>query len=102
PASVGCGRQEDEGTVIARMPTMEHVPSQMPNDPNTPAPATPAQGPRPLAKRTAGRRRADQRPDRKTGQPAPRVLVVDVGGTHVKLLATGRREPVKLGSGPDL
>lgn len=31
-----------------------------------------------------------------------KVLVVDVGGTHVKLLATGRRMPVKLPSGPDL
>jgi polyphosphate glucokinase len=30
------------------------------------------------------------------------VLVVDVGGTHVKLLATGRRVPVKVDSGPDL
>jgi polyphosphate glucokinase len=30
------------------------------------------------------------------------VLVLDVGGTHVKLLATGRRVPVKLESGPDL
>jgi polyphosphate glucokinase len=31
-----------------------------------------------------------------------RVLVIDVGGTHVKLLATGRREPVKIDSGPTL
>lgn len=31
-----------------------------------------------------------------------KVLVVDVGGTHVKLLATGRRAPVKVDSGPDL
>ena len=31
-----------------------------------------------------------------------RVLVIDVGGTHVKLLASGRRAPVKLDSGPDL
>ena len=30
------------------------------------------------------------------------VLVIDVGGTHVKLLATGRRTPVKLDSGPHL
>jgi glucose-6-phosphate isomerase len=27
-----------------------------------------------------------------------RVLVIDVGGTHVKVLATGRREPVKIPS----
>jgi polyphosphate glucokinase len=31
-----------------------------------------------------------------------RILVVDVGGTHVKLLATGRRTPIRLPSGPDL
>jgi polyphosphate glucokinase len=30
------------------------------------------------------------------------VLVVDVGGTHVKVLATGRKEPVKIPSGPDM
>jgi len=31
-----------------------------------------------------------------------RILVVDIGGTHVKLLATGRRTPVRLPSGPHL
>jgi polyphosphate glucokinase len=30
------------------------------------------------------------------------VLVVDVGGTHVKILATGQKEPCKLASGPAL
>jgi polyphosphate glucokinase len=30
------------------------------------------------------------------------VLVVDVGGTHVKLLATGQSEPRKFASGPTL
>ncbi len=30
------------------------------------------------------------------------VLVIDVGGTHVKVLATGRKEPVKLPSGPKM
>ena len=30
------------------------------------------------------------------------VLVVDVGGTHVKVLATGQRTPVKIDSGPTL
>jgi polyphosphate glucokinase len=30
------------------------------------------------------------------------VLVVDVGGTHVKVLATGRKEPRKFDSGPTL
>ena len=31
-----------------------------------------------------------------------KVLVIDVGGTHVKLLATGRRNRIELPSGPDL
>lgn len=31
-----------------------------------------------------------------------KVLVIDVGGTHVKVLATGRRSVVKIPSGPDL
>ena len=29
-----------------------------------------------------------------------RILVVDVGGSHVKVLATGQRTPVKIPSGP--
>jgi predicted NBD/HSP70 family sugar kinase len=29
-------------------------------------------------------------------------LVIDVGGTHIKLLATGKRTPVKIDSGPDM
>ncbi|MGH7523878.1 MAG: ROK family protein [Gemmatimonadales bacterium] len=32
----------------------------------------------------------------------PRVLVVDIGGTHIKLLATGHRKPVRLPSGRSL
>lgn len=39
------------------------------------------------------------------GAPAsksPKVLVVDVGGTHVKLLATGQTEPIKIESGPTM
>ena len=31
-----------------------------------------------------------------------KVLVVDIGGTHVKLLASGRRVPVRVDSGTDL
>src|SRR5512144_2729568 len=31
-----------------------------------------------------------------------RILVVDVGGSHVKILATGRREPQKFVSGPTM
>jgi polyphosphate glucokinase len=30
------------------------------------------------------------------------ILVVDVGGTHVKLAATGHKVPVKIDSGPDM
>jgi polyphosphate glucokinase len=30
------------------------------------------------------------------------VLAVDVGGTHIKVLATGQKEPVKIPSGPDM
>jgi polyphosphate glucokinase len=35
-------------------------------------------------------------------QNRPKVLVIDVGGTHVKLLATGYRTPVKIPSGPKM
>jgi predicted NBD/HSP70 family sugar kinase len=31
-----------------------------------------------------------------------RILVIDVGGTHVKVLATGHRKPVKIASGPHM
>jgi predicted NBD/HSP70 family sugar kinase len=31
-----------------------------------------------------------------------RILVVDVGGTHIKLLATGHKTPIKIPSGPTL
>lgn len=31
-----------------------------------------------------------------------KILVIDVGGTHVKVLATGKRTPVKIDSGPDM
>ena len=30
------------------------------------------------------------------------ILVIDVGGTHVKALATGRRNPIKISSGPTM
>ena len=33
---------------------------------------------------------------------APKVLVIDVGGTNVKLLATGQKEPRKYPSGPTM
>jgi polyphosphate glucokinase len=31
-----------------------------------------------------------------------RILVIDVGGSHVKVLATGRKAPIKIPSGPDM
>jgi hypothetical protein len=31
-----------------------------------------------------------------------RVLVIDVGGTHVKALATGHKKPVEIPSGPKM
>jgi len=31
-----------------------------------------------------------------------KILVIDVGGTHVKVIATGRRTPLKIPSGPTL
>ncbi len=37
-----------------------------------------------------------------TAEKSPRILVIDVGGTHVKLLATDRKDPVKIPSGPDM
>jgi polyphosphate glucokinase len=30
------------------------------------------------------------------------ILVIDVGGTHIKVLATGRRKPIKIRSGPTM
>ena len=31
-----------------------------------------------------------------------KVLAVDIGGTNVKILATGQKEPRKVASGPDM
>jgi polyphosphate glucokinase len=31
-----------------------------------------------------------------------KVLVIDVGGSHIKLLATGRKPPIKIPSGPEM
>jgi len=33
---------------------------------------------------------------------SPKVLVIDVGGTNIKLLATGQKEPRKYPSGPTM
>jgi polyphosphate glucokinase len=34
--------------------------------------------------------------------PDVKILVVDIGGTNIKVLASGRRAPIKIPSGPDL
>src|ERR1700737_1818119 len=36
------------------------------------------------------------------GAKSPRVLVIDVGGTNIKMLATGQREPRRYPSGPTM
>ena len=41
-----------------------------------------------------------RKPTGRTGKK--RILVIDVGGTHVKLLVTGMKEPIKIVSGPTL
>src|SRR5262249_5853921 len=61
-------------------------------------------GPAPLCPRQLGPKRGgpvDAGP-RRLGDATVKVLVIDVGGTHVKLLATGRRTPVKFVSGAHL
>jgi polyphosphate glucokinase len=35
-------------------------------------------------------------------KPRKNILVIDVGGTHIKVLATGQKEPVKIPSGPKM
>jgi polyphosphate glucokinase len=35
-------------------------------------------------------------------KPHKNILVIDVGGTHIKVLATGQKEPVKIPSGPKM
>src|SRR5579885_747931 len=56
--------------------------------------------PGPAALRHALRVRRSRGEGRRRVTSAPRVLVIDVGGTHVKVLATGARTPRKIPSGP--
>jgi polyphosphate glucokinase len=35
-------------------------------------------------------------------QSDPRILVVDIGGTHVKVVVTGLKQPMEIPSGPAL
>lgn len=39
---------------------------------------------------------------RASGPGSPRVLVIDVGGTHIKVMVTGQRVPRKIVSGPEM
>lgn len=39
--------------------------------------------------------------DKRTGAP-PKILAIDVGGTHVKVLATGKRQKREFASGPTM
>jgi len=58
----------------------------------------------------AAHRNRQPEPEWKSGKPlvpvgpknATKVLVIDVGGTHVKVLGTGEKEPRKFDSGPSL
>jgi polyphosphate glucokinase len=53
----------------------------------------------------SGSRRLRQGESTTTARPSkapPRVLVVDVGGTHVKVLATGQKQPREIVSGPTM
>jgi polyphosphate glucokinase len=53
-----------------------------------------------MLKRALEKQASVKRP--RTRAPAMKILVADVGGTQVKLLATGHREPRKFASGPTL
>jgi hypothetical protein len=46
------------------------------------------------ARRAKGSRKRPHRPTK--------VLVIDVGGTNIKILVTGKREPRKVPSGPGM
>ncbi|HET8921399.1 MAG TPA: ROK family protein [Candidatus Acidoferrum sp.] len=51
----------------------------------------------------AAQRRIEEKAMKATRRAkSPRVLVIDVGGTHVKMLATGQKEPRKYLSGPTM
>jgi polyphosphate glucokinase len=57
------------------------------------------------AERRAGEAQSADRLRRGWGAvtfPDVKILVIDIGGSHIKLLATGRRVPVKVPSGPTL
>src|SRR5579862_6979109 len=41
-------------------------------------------------------------PEQNMAKEQKKILVIDVGGTHVKVLASGQKEPVKIDSGPKM
>lgn len=45
---------------------------------------------------------ATRKPGSRGRQAAMNILAIDVGGTHVKVLATGRRKPLEIPSGPKM
>jgi polyphosphate glucokinase len=54
------------------------------------------------AKKTATKRAKAVKRAKPNSRKGETVLVVDVGGTNIKLLATGQTEPTKIPSGPDM
>src|SRR5262249_43408896 len=71
--------------------------------PREPAPGRRRQGLRRLLARAHGRDRHQERPPGQGELTSPmRVLVVDVGGTHVKVIAAGQTAAREFSSGPKL
>jgi polyphosphate glucokinase len=76
---------------------MEEIESTEPltTDPETETPPALPEAKRPTP-------RPAKRARRVTATQKPKVLVIDVGGTHVKLLATGQKEHTQFDSGPKM
>lgn len=76
---------------------MEETESPLPltADPGPETPPAP-----PESERVAPKPAKRVAPRRATAAQEPKVLVIDVGGTHVKLLATGQKEHTQFDSGP--
>ncbi len=100
---------ETAGQQATAPPNGEAAPGASP--PDSPAPAKPAEESWPLTAGTAaalGKDAADTAPAAAApGEPAPKpaapasILAVDVGGTKVKILASGQTEPRKAPTGKD-
>jgi polyphosphate glucokinase len=61
-----------------------------------------AQKKKSATKRTTALEKTRPAKKKPVSRKAAQVLVIDVGGTNIKLLATGQSEPTKIPSGPDL